>query len=76
MLSPSSQLPQKCLQGLKGEAGRGKGPFPKTRVICFLLIDIPPLCRVPPLSQAPGNRLNLCDLIHFWDSKGSSPFYR
>lgn len=79
MLSPSSQLLQKCLKGLKEEAGRGTGPFPKTRVICFLLISIAPFCPVPPLSQTPRIRLLLHDLINFsqfWDSKSSSPFHR
>lgn len=79
MPSPSSQLLQKCLKGLEEEAGRGIGPFPKTRVICFLLISIAPFCPVPPLSQTPGIKLLLHYLINFswfWDSKSSSPFHR
>lgn len=57
MPSPSSQLLQKCLKGLKEEAGREKGLFSKIRVICFLLIKIAPFCGRLPLSQPLGDGL-------------------
>lgn len=79
MPSPSSQLLQKWLKGLKEKAGREKGPSPKTRVMCFLLINIAPFCWELPLNQTPGMRLNLRYRTHFsqfWDSKSSSPLYR